>query len=85
MDGTAQGFLSNPAEILDGMLHLCLQNPAHLPSRILLWRVLDGLKTGEPELVKSMATKVKELQSEHPLEPEFQRSLDAELNSILVA
>ncbi len=85
LDGTAQGFLSNPAEILDGMLHLCLQNPAHLPSRILLWRVLDGLKNREPELVKSMATKVKELQSENPLTPEFQVFLDQELNTILVA
>lgn len=85
MDGTRPGFLSNPAEILDGMIHLSLQNPVHLPSRILLWRVLDGLKTSEPELVKSMATKVKELQSEHPLEPEFQSSLDKDLNSILVA
>ena len=50
LDGSAHGFLSNPAEILDGVLHLCLQNPAHLPSRILLWRVLDGLKNREPEL-----------------------------------
>lgn len=85
LEGTAHGFLSNPAEILDGMLHLCLQNPAHLPSRILLWRVLDGLKNREPELVKSMATKVKELQIEHPLAPEFQALLDQELNSIFDA
>jgi hypothetical protein len=85
MDETQPGFLSNPAEILDGMIHLCLQNPGHLPSRILLWRVLDGLKTDEPELVKSMATKVKELQIEHPLAPEFHVLLDQELNTILVA
>lgn len=85
LEGTERGFLSNPAEILDGMLYLCLQNPSHLPSRILLWRVLDGLKNREPELVKSMGTKVKELQLEHPLTPEFQVIIDQELNSILVA
>lgn len=85
LEGTERGFLSNPAEILDGMLHLCLQNPAHLPSRILLWRVLDGLKNREPELVKSMSTRVKELQTEHPLTLEFQVLLDQELNTILVA
>jgi tetratricopeptide (TPR) repeat protein len=85
MEGTERGFLSNPAEILDGMLYLCLQNPAHLPSRILLWRVLDGLKKREPELVKSMGAKVKELQAGHPLPPEFQVLLDQELNTILVA
>lgn len=85
MEGTAHEFLSNPAEILDGVIHLCLQNPAHLAARILLWRVLDGLKNREPELVKSMGTKVKELQLEHPLAPEFQVLLDQELDSILVA
>lgn len=85
LEGTAHGFLSNPAEILDGMLYLCLQNPAHLPSRILLWRVLDGLKNREPELVKSMGPKVKELQAGHPLTPEFQVLLDQEFNTILVA
>jgi tetratricopeptide (TPR) repeat protein len=85
MEGTERGFLSNPAEILDGMIYLCLQNPEHLPSRILLWRVLDGLKNHEPELVKSMGTKVRELQLEHPLAPEFQVLLDQELDSILVA
>ena len=84
MAGTSRGFLSNPAEILDGFMYLCLQNPEHLPSRILLWRVLDGLKSSEPALVKSMATKVKELQTEHPLEPEFQAALDEELNSIFI-
>lgn len=85
LEGTAHGFLSNPAEILDGMLYLCLQNPAHLPSRILLWRVLDGLKNREPELVKSMGPKVKELQAGHPLTPEFQVLLDQEFNTILVS
>ena len=57
----------NPAEILDGMMHLCLQNPSTPVSHSSL-RVLDGLKTGEPELVQSMATKVRGLQTAHPLE-----------------
>jgi tetratricopeptide (TPR) repeat protein len=85
LEGTAHGFLSNPAEILDGLLYLCLQNPVNIPSRILLWRVLDGLKKHEPELVKSMEKKVKELQTEHPLAPEYQVLLDQELNSIFAA
>ncbi len=76
MDGIPSGFLTNPAEILDGMVLLCLQNPCHVPSRILLWRCLEALKSREPELVKSMAAKVKLLQSEHPLDSSCQASLD---------
>ncbi len=83
MSGATSGLLSNPAEILDGIIYLCLQNPHHLPSRILLWRVLDGLKMNEPALVKSMATKVKDLQIDHPLATDFQQSLNAEFNTIL--
>lgn len=83
MPGSRRDFLTNPAEILDGMVDLSLQNPQHLPSRILLWRVLDGLKTNEPELVKSMATKVRELQADHPLGTIFQESLNEELNTML--
>jgi tetratricopeptide (TPR) repeat protein len=78
-------FLSNPAEILEGMLHLSLRNPQHLPSRILLWRVLDGLKSSEPELVRSMAAKVKELQAEHSLSPEIQISINEAFSSIFAS
>lgn len=82
MDGVARGFLSNPGEILDGLVGLCLRNPAHLPSRILLWRTLDGLAKIEPELVRSMAEKVRGLQADHPLEDSIQQALDAEFGKI---
>lgn len=81
--GVPRGFLSNPGEILDGVVILGLQNPHHLPSRILLWRVLDGLKANEPELVQSMAEKVRGLQAECPLDPAEQESLDEEFRKIL--
>ncbi len=82
MDGTPSSFLSNPAEILDGMVHLSLQNPGHIPSRILLWRCLDGLVARESELVKSMASKVTRLQAEHLLDSKWQTLLNAEFQKV---
>lgn len=67
MDGIDEGFLSNPAEILDGTIHYCLQNPKHLPGRILLSRTLDGLMKKEPKLAQSFRTKIDSLQTEHPI------------------
>ncbi len=85
MASTPSSFLSNPAEILDGMVHLGLQNPGHIPSRILLWRCLEGLKSRESELVKSMADKVTRLQSEHLLDSKWQDPLNKEFLKIFAS
>lgn len=66
-EGNAE-FLSNPAEILDGMLHLCLQNPQHLPSRMLLLRSLRKLRKAKPTLTAAMRPKVESLFEEFPMD-----------------
>lgn len=60
--------LSNPAEILDGMLHLCLQNPQHLASRMLLLRSLRKLKKNYNSLVNSITPKIDKLMLEMPIQ-----------------
>ncbi len=68
MDTAGPSFLSNPSEILDGLIHLSLQNPGHVPSRVLLLRALRRWQPVQPELVESMRTKVEALMAEHPIE-----------------
>lgn len=82
-DGHAE-FLSNPAEILDGLLHLCLQNPGHLPSRMLLLRSLRKLKKPQAALVESMRAKVEALMAEHPID-DAQRELEEDLRETMEA
>jgi tetratricopeptide (TPR) repeat protein len=67
MEESNPEFLSNPSEILDGMLHLCLQNPQHLPSRMLLLRTLRKLRTSQPGLTTAIRPKVESLLDEFPL------------------
>ncbi len=60
--------LSNPSEIIDGTIHLCLQNPIHLPSRLLLSRTLNGIHKKDTQLASSFSEKVNSLHSEFPIE-----------------
>jgi tetratricopeptide (TPR) repeat protein len=70
--------LSNPAEILDGMLHLCLQNPKHLASRMLLLRTLRKLRKQQPALTTAMRPKIESLLCDYPI-PSAQQELEQEL------
>lgn len=72
--------LSNPAEILDGMLQLCLQTPHHLPSRMLLLRTLRKLRKSQPDLTAALRPKFEALMIEHPIES-ARKELDDELAS----
>ena len=73
--------LSNPAEILDGMLQFCLQNPKHLPSRMLLLRTLRKLRKPQPSLTRAMRPKVESLLEEQPIAA-VQKELRDELKSV---
>ncbi len=73
--------LSNPAEILDGMLHLSLQNPKHLPSRMILLRTLRKLRKPQAQLTSAIRTKVEKLFQEFPI-VSVQTELNHELLSV---
>lgn len=80
MEGVGGTFLSNPAEILDGMIHLGLQNPTHVPSRMLLLRCLKAFSKPEPALLRALRPKVDALMSEYPLPDPVQSILLSEID-----
>lgn len=84
IEGTSGEFLSNPAEIISGTIHLCLQNPKHLPSRVLLWRILDGINNKDPKLVQSFQQKITDLQTDFPLVGSVQDILTQEMKEVMV-
>ena len=83
IEGTSGAFLSNPAEIIGGMIHLCLQNPEHLSSRVLLCQSLKNLQKHDPELVKSYQQKINDLQNDFPLNGAVHDLLSHELKEVL--
>lgn len=85
MDTAGEGFLNNPADILNGMLHLCLQNPTHAESRLLLLRTVRAFKKVEPELLASFREKIAALMAEKPLNKPLQAVVQNELQEVWVA
>jgi len=85
MEGSNPLGLSNPSEIINGMIQTCLQNPQNLSCRLLLLRSLAALKKIDPELTLSFREKIEALMQEHPLDDEVAKLIDEELNQILVA
>jgi hypothetical protein len=81
MEDRYAATLSNPSEILSGMLHLCLQNPDHVPSRMILLRTLRKLRKNQPALTSAMRSKVESLFHEYPI-AKAQAQLNDELRSI---
>ncbi len=82
MDNVGSTFLSNPAEIIEGLVHLGLQNPKNVPARLMLWRALDGVAESDAELVNSFREKVDGLMEEFPLEGPIQALVVHELTSV---
>ena len=81
MEARNAEFLSNPAEILEGMLHLCLQNPDHIPSRMLLLRTLRKLRKTQPALTAAIRPKIESLLDEFPIAA-VQKELKDELRTM---
>jgi tetratricopeptide (TPR) repeat protein len=67
LDGVRRDFLHNAADILNGMVHLCLQNPEHIPSRLLLLRTARALKENEKEFLSSFREKLLDLMIDYPV------------------
>ncbi|MCH2074457.1 MAG: hypothetical protein MK130_06305 [Puniceicoccaceae bacterium] len=76
MNSQEKGFLSNPAEIIDGSIQFCLQNASHIPGRLLLRHTLDGMLKIDPDLVASASGKIFSLTKDHPLEVQVDRYLE---------
>lgn len=77
--------LSNPAEIINGILHTCVQNPKNVSCRLLLLRTLAALKKIDAKLVATFQNKVQTLMQEHPLSEQAQAVIVEELKEVLVA
>ncbi|GAB5561833.1 MAG: hypothetical protein SynsKO_34800 [Synoicihabitans sp.] len=85
MDGVKPEFLHNPSDIMNGMLGLCLQNPNHAPSRMLLLRTARAFKKAEPALLTSFQSKLEALMADHSLAEPLHTALQKELNEGMVA
>ena len=82
MDGSDHSFLSNPAEIIDGLIFLSAQNPESPPCRFLLVRALRALSKTRRELADSFRRKIDELESEFPLPGDVAKTIADELAEI---
>lgn len=79
LEGNRKDSLINPAEILNGAIQLCLDNPEHVPSHALLVRTFLGLRESDPELVRSFRKNAEALQKGCKLEWVVQNLLFADL------
>jgi tetratricopeptide (TPR) repeat protein len=85
MDGVSQGHLSGEREIIDGNIHLCLNNSKNPVTRILLLQTMKAMKRVLPEIVGEYRDKLQMLQREHPLDEPAQDVCQRLLNEVLAA
>lgn len=83
MDSSDCTGLSNPTEIINGIIQICAANTTNLNCRLLLLRTLVALKKIDAELTASFQEKVNALMQEYPLEASAQKLTIKELNEIL--
>lgn len=66
-DGNASSSLNGEREIVDGCIHLCVEYPTSLVTRILLAQVLRWMKKIRPQVVAEASEKARLLENEKPL------------------
>jgi tetratricopeptide (TPR) repeat protein len=79
----AGSALRGEREILDGQLHLCLEQPDSLPLRLLFAHTLRSLRKTRPGLPTEYRAHVERLQREHPLAEPAQSVVARILNDAL--
>jgi hypothetical protein len=80
LEEVQDSFLSGEHEILDGNLHLCLNDPKNATVRILLLQTFRSLGRVRPAIAGEYREKLRRLQREHPLEEPIQSVLNHMLN-----
>jgi tetratricopeptide (TPR) repeat protein len=70
MENAHPGGLTNPREIVDGNIQLCLDNPRNAAARLLLAETVRRMNAIRPDVVRESAERVALLQREHPLSGE---------------
>ncbi len=85
MDGVPPEFLHGAREVIDGNLHLCLNNAENVTTRILLLQTVKAMKRVRPEIVGEYRDKLQMLQREHPLDEPAQGVCQRLLNEVLAA
>jgi tetratricopeptide (TPR) repeat protein len=75
MEG-AEKVLSNPSEIIMGMIQLCLRNPRSVNARALLVAAWTYLARTKPDLADTFKDKLRLLMQEHPLAAQAQAALN---------
>lgn len=83
MESSESVGLSNPSEIINGMIQTCIDNPQNVSCRLLLLRTLAALKKIDPELTASFREKVEALSEDHPLSGEADGLVSEELGKVL--
>ena len=67
MESTSPEFLNGAREIIAGNLHLCLDEPDNVTTRILLAETLGRMKNVHPQVIEEFRDKVRTLQKEMPV------------------
>ena len=83
MGNTRREFLSGEREIIAGMLHLCLAEPANVSIRIMFFDSLRRMKEICPQVIAEFRDKLRLLQKEHPAPEMARRALDEMLTEAL--
>ena len=65
-------FLFGEREILDGAIHLCLDQSENAAARLLLAETCRQMKRARPELLSEYSARLLKLHGSHPLEPRIQ-------------
>ncbi|TAG28426.1 MAG: hypothetical protein EAZ36_05915 [Verrucomicrobia bacterium] len=66
IEGASQ-TLRGERNIVDGLLHFCVDQPASVPARLLLAHTLGGLRKVRPAVLADFQSRTDDLQSQHPL------------------
>ena len=65
------GGLTGEHEILDGALHLCVNNPDNYLVRMVFAQTLRQMKKVRPDMLPEYREKINRLQTEYPLQGEI--------------
>jgi tetratricopeptide (TPR) repeat protein len=85
MEGVSSGFLNGERQLIDGNIHLCLNNAKNPVARILLLQTMKAMKRVRPEIVGEYRDKLQMLQRQHPLDEPAQGVCQRLLNEVLAA
>lgn len=82
MEGVSTEFPVGMREVVAGNLHLCLECPRSVTTRVLLMQTIIAMNRVKPEVVREFRDKLTAIQSEQPLSEPAQHVVQAEFDKV---